>query len=106
MGMRKTQPGPGDPLRIDRGDCGEKKGGQSTKRSSQTGARGEAAASSTGAVPETWGTGQGAGRTPTRACTVLDTVASEGPKRQSRSNSCAGVLRGGPSGERGSILPV
>ncbi len=53
VGMKKTQPGPGDPLRIDLGDCGEMKDGQSTKSSSQTGARGEAAASSTGTMPQT-----------------------------------------------------
>ena len=54
VGMKKTQPGPGDfPLRIDLGDCGERKDGQSTKSSSQTGAWGEAAASSTGTMPQT-----------------------------------------------------
>ena len=60
-------------------------------------ARGEAAASSTGTMPQTWGTGQCAGRTPTGV--------SEGPKRETLQ-----PLRmcppGRPSGERGSILPV
>ena len=60
-------------------------------------ARGEAAASSTGTMTQTRGTGQCAGRTPTRV--------SEGPKRETLQ-----PLRmcppGRPSGERGSILPV
>ena len=60
-------------------------------------ARGEAATSSTGTMPQTRGTGQCAGRTPTRV--------SEGPKRETLQ-----PLRmcppGRPSGERGSILPV
>ncbi len=53
VGMKKTQPGPGDPLRIDLGDCGERKDGQSTESSSQAGAWGETTASSTGTMPQT-----------------------------------------------------
>ena len=55
---------------------------------------GEAAASSVRTVPQAWGTGRCAGITPTRACTALDTVASEGPKRQRRTN----LLRRCPPG--------
>ena len=63
--------------------------------------------------------GRGAGRTPTRACTVLDTVVSEGPKRETlqplrmcppgrtigraRLNP-SGLTPGRLFGERGSIL--
>ena len=74
-------------------------------------ARGEAAASSTGTMPQTRGTGQCAGRTPTRV--------SEGPKRETlqplrivSSGAAFGRARLNPSGltpgrlfgEQGSIL--
>ncbi len=89
--MKRTQPGPGDPLCIDLGDYGERKRGQSTKSSSQTGAWGSCGQFHRNHAADVRNR---PGRTPTRACPVLDTGVSEGPKRQSRSNRCECVLRG------------